>query len=144
MAKTDNTQQNVDGDEIRRIYADKAREVRVELEDDDLVLVGQCAQVADNIADLDTSIAEHGVVVGTEANPRTNPALTEVRQQRVALAKLMAVVDARINAVTADGTRAPGGQSGVRQPYTGNGAQNQQRDQARQRGAGTKRAGGTR
>ncbi|UGQ54091.1 hypothetical protein LRL17_10480 [Rhodococcus qingshengii] len=141
MAKTDNTQQHVDGAEIRRIYADKAREVKVELEDDDLVLVGQCAQVADVLAELDASIAEHGAMItSATGTTKVNPATVESRQQRVALAKLMAVVDARINAVTADGTRAPGGQPGVRQPYTGDSSSTQ----ARQRGAGTKRAGGAR
>ncbi|MBJ7479633.1 hypothetical protein [Rhodococcus sp. (in: high G+C Gram-positive bacteria)] len=141
MAKTDNTQQNVDGDEIRRIYAEKAREAGIKLDDDDLVLVGQCAQVADVLAELDASIAEHGAMItSATGTTKVNPATVESRQQRVALAKLMAVVDARINAVTADGTRAPGGQQGVRQPYTGDGSQNQ----ARQRGAGTKRAGGAR
>ncbi|UDF18768.1 hypothetical protein [Rhodococcus qingshengii] len=135
MAKPE-TIQHVDGAEIRRIYADKAHEVKVELDDDDLVLVGQCAAVADVLAELDASIAEHGAMVTSAAGTtKVNPATVESRQQRVALAKLMAVVDQRITAAVAGKTALPGGQHGVRQPYTGDGSQNQ----ARQRG---QKAGG--
>lgn len=124
----------------RAIYLDKAREAGLVLDPDDLAVLDLTAATAANIADLDASIAALGVVVGSETNPKTNPALTEVRQQRLALARLMAVMDQRISAASGANTAAAGGQHGVRGVYTGNGEQNQQRgrqrEQRRVRGQG--------
>lgn len=117
---------------LRAIYLDKARAAGLVLDPDDLAVLDMAAATADNIADLDASIAALGVVVGTDANPKTNPALTEVRQQRLALARLMAVVDQRITAANGGTATVSGGQGGVRGVYTGDGSQNQKRDRQSQ------------
>ncbi|MGW4333763.1 hypothetical protein ACWEK5_13150 [Rhodococcus koreensis] len=113
------------GNVIIAQFEAKARERNMELDDDDQTVLYLAAATADNIADLDASIATNGVVVGTEANPKTNPALTEVRQQRLTLARLMADVDRRL------GIAAQGGSSGIRGTYSGDGSQNGTRDRQR-------------
>ncbi|WP_430332720.1 hypothetical protein [Rhodococcus sp. ACT016] len=120
------------GEVIERVFTAKAREAGFEFDEDDLIVLALAAQTAEDIGALDRSIATKGAVIGSEANPKPNPALTEVRQQRLALGRLMADLDRRL------GIAAQGGSSGFRGRYDGDGSQNQQRDatRARQRGQG--------
>ena len=55
-----------------------------------VILTAACRQ-ADDVALLEATIADNGATVtGSQGQPRLNAALTEVRQGRIALAKLLA------------------------------------------------------
>lgn len=127
------------GEAIERVFTEKAREASMTFDEDDLIVLALAAQTADDIGALDRSIAKNGAVIGPEKNPKPNPALTEVRQQRLALGRLMADLDRRL------GIAAQGGSSGFRGSYDGDGSQNQQRDTARaqRRGQGRQARPGT-
>ncbi|OFE08005.1 hypothetical protein A5N83_14860 [Rhodococcus sp. 1139] len=120
------------GNQMRAVYVAKAAESALVLDDDDLLVLEQCERVADILAELDSAISTHGVsIVSASGATKINPAVIESRQQRIALTRLMAVMDQRIAAAKAGTNATPGGQSGVRGVYTGTGAQNQQRDAER-------------
>ncbi|MFG1784018.1 hypothetical protein ACGFIU_16405 [Rhodococcus oryzae] len=113
------------GSKIIDTFTAKATERGMVLDDDDVTVLHLAAATADNIAALDANIAANGLAVSTTYNPKTNPALTEVRQQRLALGRLMTDVVRRL------GIAAQGEASGFRRTHDGTGAQNQQRDTAR-------------
>lgn len=118
------------GIDIVTTFESKAGELGLELENDDLVVLHNAARVADLVADLDADIAANGVMLSGAS--KVNPAVPESRQQRVALARLLADVDKRL------GIAAQGGSSGFRGTYGGDGSQNQRRDaeRAQRRGRG--------
>lgn len=117
--------------EVRRIYVEKAVASGIVLDDDDFVVLEQCCAVASILEALDADISKNGVTTVTAAGTvKVSVAVVESRQQRIALTRLMAVLDQRISAVTG-APRAPGGQPGVRGLHNGTGAQNQQRDAER-------------
>jgi len=121
------------GIDIVMTFESKAGELGLELENDDLVVLRNAARVADLVAYLDADIAANGVMLtGNGGASKVNPAVPESRQQRVALARLLADVDKRL------GIAAQGGSSGFRGTYGGDGSQNQQRDaeRAQRRGRG--------
>lgn len=121
------------GNDIVDTFEGKAGELGLELDRDDRVVLHNAARVADLIADLDADIAAHGVMlIGPSGSSKVNPAVAESRQQRVALARLLADVDKRL------GIAAQGGSSGFRGTYSGDGSQNQRRDaeRAQRRGRG--------
>lgn len=61
-----------------------------ELDARELVLLEQAARQADLVADLERVLVEDGLVVaGSQGQSRLNAAATELRQSRVALAKLL-------------------------------------------------------
>lgn len=136
---TDTPAVETPGEAIERVFTEKARTAGMTFDEDDLIVLSLAAQTADDIGALDRSIEKNGVVIGSEANPKPNPALTEVRQQRLALGRLMADLDRRL------GIAAQGGSSGFRGAYTGDGSQNQQRDgqRAARRGQGRMARPGT-
>lgn len=106
------------GDELAAFYREKARTAEVLLEHDDEVLVEQAAATLDLIAALQRDLDENGVMlVGATGTAKVNPASVEVRQQRVALTKLTALISSRIE-IAATGTRPVGNQPGsTRGPY---------------------------
>ncbi len=56
---------------------------------EEAVLEAACAQV-DNIVELDKALVKAGVVVlGSQGQPRLNPVVTELRQARIALTRLL-------------------------------------------------------
>lgn len=118
--------------ELRRIFVQKATDAALVLDDDDLVVLEQACAVAEILAQLDADIASNGVTTTNSVGTvKVNAAVVESRQQRIALTRLMAVLDQRINAARAGVSST--GQGGVRGVHTGNGRPNQARDQARQR-----------
>lgn len=60
-----------------------------ELDERDLITLTDAARIADTIAELDSSIRERGAVLDTG---KVNPAVVELRQQQVALMRLLASV----------------------------------------------------
>jgi hypothetical protein len=119
--------------ELRRIFVAKATDAALVLDDDDLVVLGQACAVADILTQLDADIAANGVTTTNSAGTvKVNAAVVESRQQRIALTRLMAVMDQRINAARAGVSST--GQGGVRGVHVGNGRPNQARDATRQRG----------
>ena len=61
-----------------------------DLEVGELLLLEQAARQADTVADLDAAVAADGVIVtGAAGQSRLNAAVTELRQSRLALAKLL-------------------------------------------------------
>jgi len=65
-----------------------ALQARYELEPHELVILDSAAATADLIADLQGVVDRDGVVV----DGRPNPALVEVRQQRIVLGRLLAAL----------------------------------------------------
>jgi hypothetical protein len=54
-------------------------------------LLASACLVADRIAELETLLAEHGLMtVGASGQPRLSTAVPEIRQQRLALSRLLA------------------------------------------------------
>ncbi len=61
-----------------------------ELDARELVVLEHAAKQADLVADLERALADDGLVVpGSQGQPRLNAAATELRQSRIALAKLL-------------------------------------------------------
>ncbi|HEX5543601.1 MAG TPA: hypothetical protein VFX60_18960 [Micromonospora sp.] len=64
-----------------------------DFEPHELVVVGQACRVADRIAALDRVVDGQGVTVAdAKGDVRAHPALVESRQQRITLARLLAVL----------------------------------------------------
>ncbi|MGB3169438.1 MAG: hypothetical protein WBB62_08210 [Rhodococcus sp. (in: high G+C Gram-positive bacteria)] len=116
--------------ELRRIFVAKATDAALILDDDDLVVLDQACAVADILTQLDADISANGVTTTNSAGTvKVNAAVVESRQQRIALTRLMAVMDQRINAARAGVPST--GQGGVRGVHVGDGSQNQARDSER-------------
>lgn len=113
------------GRDIVAIFEAKATENGLELDADDVVILDQAARVADLIADLDADIATNGVMLaGASGASKVNPAVTESRQQRVVLGRLLSDVDKRLGV----------GGGGFRGTYAGDGSPNQLRNGLRAEG----------
>lgn len=79
----------------RRMHAAYAITARWEL---DLLELG-CRQ-ADDIAQLEEAVRDHGVMVeGSQGQPRLNPAAVEVRLSRAALARILGALELPSGAV---------------------------------------------
>lgn len=61
-------------------------------------LVEELCRIRSHIAALDKVVADEGVVVSSPQGKKANPALTEVRAQRLAFARLVAVLDFPVDA----------------------------------------------
>ncbi len=117
---------------VTAVFAAKAREVGVVLEDDDLMVLADLQATTDDIAALDAALRTDGrIMTSKSGTAKVHPALSAVRQLRVTSARLMAVMDGRITAAKAGAVTVAGGQPGVRGVQSGNGTQNQKRDGAR-------------
>ncbi|MEU4708040.1 hypothetical protein AB0G00_16540 [Nocardia salmonicida] len=138
MANTRKRRPSTGGGELAKFYADKATEAGVILEADDEVLISQAAETLDLIGELQADLNENGAMLSTAAGTtKVNPASVEIRQQRLALARLTVMVDRRIREAVTGGP-LPGGQPGPRGVHSGTGEQNQARGQraAERRGQG--------
>src|SRR4051812_28189193 len=60
-----------------------------ELDEHELTLLRQAAHVADTCDELQARIVAEGHIVGTGEQARTHPAVVELRQQRIVLARLI-------------------------------------------------------
>lgn len=103
----------------------------VTLEADDLAILDDLQRTSDDIAALDHVLSEGRTLTTQSGSVKIHPALAAVRQLRVTRARLAAVMDARILAACSNSGAASGGQTGIRGVYTGNGSQNQGRDNER-------------
>lgn len=63
---------------------------RFDMEDHEAEVLRQACTTADAITALDAVVAVEGVMGETSQGPRAHPALVEARQQRLALARLIA------------------------------------------------------
>ena len=132
---------------LKSFYVGKATELGLALEDDDLAILEQITGTADVIAELQLDIDTNGAVQQTQAgSTKVNPACAELRQQRLALTRLQATLDHRID--KAAGQLRAGGSGGlrpVRGTYgtnaPGETSENKTRNEARQRGSRGRRHG---
>lgn len=98
---------------LETFYVGKATEYGLALEDDDLAILQQITDTADLISELQRDIDANGAVQQTQAGTtKVNPACAELRQQRLALTRLQATLDHRID--KAAGQLRAGGSSGLR------------------------------
>lgn len=63
-----------------------------ELSDSELVLLEQASRVSDHIALLDAVVKDEGVMATSSQGVRAHPGLVEARQQRLALARILATL----------------------------------------------------
>ena len=113
-------------------YRAKAKSVGIVLEADDLATVADLQATTDDIAALDAALAVDGRTITTKSGTiKMHPAVAAVRQLRMTRARLASVMDARILAARSTSGAASGGQTGIRGVYTGDGSQNQGRDNER-------------
>ncbi|WP_206511438.1 hypothetical protein [Rhodococcus sp. KRD197] len=132
---------------LKSFYSGKATELGLALEDDDLAILEQITGTADVIAELQLDIETNGAVQKTQAgSTKVNPAAAELRQQRLALTRLQATLDHRID--KAAGQLRAGGSGGlrpVRGTYgtnaPGETSENKTRNETRQRGSRGRRHG---
>jgi hypothetical protein len=62
---------------------------RYDLEEHEVTLLGQACRVADLCADLQKHIDDYGLMVSGSKRVRLRPAVAELRQQRLTLARLI-------------------------------------------------------
>lgn len=60
-----------------------------ELDEHELTLLRQAVRVADLCEELQAVVEQEGPIVATEKGPRTHPAVVELRNQRILLARLI-------------------------------------------------------
>lgn len=131
--------QTADTDTVLEFYTAKAQSAGIVLEADDLAIVADLQATTDDIAALDRALRTDGRTVESKSgNVKVHPALAAVRQLRVTRARLASVIDARILSAKSSTAGAGGGQTGVRGVYSGDGTQNQARNNERgsRRGVG--------
>ncbi len=87
-----------------------------ELEEHELLLLREAVRTADVLDDLALLVARDGALIASSQGDRAHPALTEARQQRIALARLFAAL--RLPAgEEGEGERRPQRRMGVRGVY---------------------------
>lgn len=87
-----------------------------DLEEHELLLLRQAAATADLVEELASVVAREGVIVRSPQGEKVHPALVEVRQQRIALARLLAALRVPL-AEEEDGSARPQRRVGVRGVY---------------------------
>lgn len=71
---------------------------RYELSKHEEVLLGSACRLADTIADLEAALTSEGLIVqGSQGQPRVHPAVSELRQNRLVLARLVADLGLPLN-----------------------------------------------
>jgi hypothetical protein len=65
---------------------------RLELDPPELELLTEACRTLDLITDLRAEAAKNGIVIASNQGVRVHPAVVEARQQRLALAKLLAAL----------------------------------------------------
>ncbi len=63
-----------------------------ELEEHEAVLLAEAVRTVDLLAALDTAVRREGAIVESPQGRKANPAAVEARQQRIALARLLAAL----------------------------------------------------
>ncbi|WP_426311707.1 terminase [Cellulosimicrobium sp. E-16] len=63
-----------------------------ELAEHELALLDEAARVRDRIAELRDEVARNGVMISSSQGKRLHPGIAEVRQQQLALARLLATL----------------------------------------------------
>jgi hypothetical protein len=87
-----------------------------ELEEHELLLLREAVRTVDTLDALESRVAEDGPLLGSSQGERAHPALVEARQQRIALARLLAAL--RLSAgEEGAGDRRPQRRMGVRGVY---------------------------
>ena len=65
---------------------------RYELDEHERVILVQACQTVDLCVDLQAILNDEGPIVGTDERRKANPAAVELRQHRIVLARLLAVL----------------------------------------------------
>ncbi|WP_055475447.1 P27 family phage terminase small subunit [Gordonia sp. HS-NH1] len=129
---------------LRQFYVDEAVRLGLVLDHADEILIeNACATIA-TITALQRSIDSNGaVIVSPTGGVKNNPATTEIRQQRLALAKLQQLVEHRFTTAANAGKLTSRGTppGALRGPYAGDGGE---RGQADRRNAAVRRPSRTR
>ncbi len=86
-----------------------------ELEKHEMLLLREACRTADLLDVLEDLVSAEGPLIGSSQGPRTHPAVVEIRQQRIALARLLAAM--RLPVGDEDVPARRGGQVGVRGVY---------------------------
>ena len=63
-----------------------------ELEEHEVALLVEAVRTVDNLDQLEAAVRRDGPLLQSEQGPRAHPALIESRQQRIALARLLAAL----------------------------------------------------
>lgn len=85
-----------------------------ELETHELNLLLQAARTADSLDSLQAVLDAEGYMSESSQGPRVHPALVELRQQRITLARLLAALNVPSGDEDAQPARAPRGVYGIR------------------------------
>ncbi|HEY2298431.1 MAG TPA: hypothetical protein VGH43_11930 [Jatrophihabitans sp.] len=85
-----------------------------DLDEHELALLREAVRTVDLCDDLDTLVKREGVVIDSPQGRKAHPAAVEARQQRIALARLLAAL--RVPLGDQADTR-PQRRTGVRRPY---------------------------
>ncbi len=89
-----------------------------ELEEHELLLLREAVRTVDVLDDLTAQVAADGSVVESPQGSKAHPALVEARQQRIALARLLAALRLPAGEESeAGGDRRPQRRMGVRGVY---------------------------
>ncbi len=94
-----------------------------DLDEHERALLAEAVRTVDLLHDLDAEVRRDGVTIETPQGLRAHPAAVEARQQRIALARLLAVL------------RLPQGEEGDRQAGARQGRQGRPQRRAGARGA---------
>ncbi len=85
-----------------------------DLDEHERTLLLQACRTGDSLDALQATVDTEGVVIATPQGPRAHPALVEARQQRIALARILAALQIPSGEETENGrTRPHGGARGV-------------------------------
>lgn len=87
-----------------------------ELEEHELLLLREAVRTVDTLDALEARVAADGPLLGSSQGDRAHPALVEARQQRIALARLLAALRLPAGEEVA-GDRRPQRRQGVRGVY---------------------------
>ncbi|MDQ2782715.1 MAG: terminase [Actinomycetota bacterium] len=86
-----------------------------DMDEHELTMVRECCRTADSIDDLQHLLDAEGVMSTSSQGVRVHPALVELRQQRIAYARLMAALDLpAADEADVRGFRGPRGVYGIR------------------------------
>ena len=89
-----------------------------ELEQHEVTLLVQAVRTVDLLEELDAAVRRDGALVGSPQGIKAHPAAVEARQQRIALARVLAALRLPAGAPGDEATgRRPQRRVGVRVPY---------------------------
>lgn len=88
-----------------------------ELEEHEAALLVEAVRTVDLLARLDGEVRKFGAIVESPQGRKANPAAVEARQQKIALARLLAALRLPAGAEEGAGARRPQRRVGFRGPY---------------------------